>query len=139
MAPLLNAIQNYIKSKKWTSLGQQNFNQLLHSVIWCFSFYVCWQSQHTQILGVIPCVYVLSCFSHVQLMPQYAMQPARLLCPWDSPGKNIEVCCYALLQGIFLTQGLNRHLLHLPCIGRQVLHQCHLYLLNSKSLLIFYV
>ena len=26
-------------------------------------------------------------------------------CPWDSPGKNTEVGCYALLQGIFLTQG----------------------------------
>ena len=25
--------------------------------------------------------------------------------PWDSPGKNTEVDCYALLQEIFLTQG----------------------------------
>ena len=30
----------------------------------------------------------------------------------DSPGKNTGVGCYALLQGIFLTQGLNLHLLH---------------------------
>ena len=29
----------------------------------------------------------------------------RLLCPWDSPGKNTEVGCHALLQGIFQTQG----------------------------------
>ena len=41
------------------------------------------------------------------------LQPARLLCPWDSPGKNTEVGCYALLQGIFPVQGLNPHLLHL--------------------------
>ena len=34
--------------------------------------------------------------------------PARLLCPWDSPG----VDCHALLQGIFLTQGLNLRLMH---------------------------
>ena len=27
-----------------------------------------------------------------------------LLCPWDSPGKNAEVGCHFLLQGIFLTQ-----------------------------------
>ena len=40
------------------------------------------------------------------------MQPARLLCPWDSPGKNIGVGCYALHQGIFSTQGSNLHLLH---------------------------
>ena len=37
----------------------------------------------------------------------YGPQPVRLLCPWDSPGKNTRVGCYALLQGIFLTQGLN--------------------------------
>ena len=27
------------------------------------------------------------------------------LWPWNSPGKNIGVGCYAFLQGIFLTQG----------------------------------
>ena len=37
--------------------------------------------------------------------------PPRLLCPWDSPGKKIEVGCHALLQGIFPTQGSNLHLL----------------------------
>ena len=30
--------------------------------------------------------------------------PARLLCPWDSPGKNTAVCCHGILQGIFLTR-----------------------------------
>ena len=33
--------------------------------------------------------------------------PARLLCPWDSPGKNTGVGCHAFLQGIFPTQKLN--------------------------------
>ena len=32
---------------------------------------------------------------------------ACLLCPWNSPGKNSG--CHFLLQGIFLTQGLNLH------------------------------
>ena len=31
------------------------------------------------------------------------LQPARLLCPWDSPGRNTGVGCHSLLQGIFLT------------------------------------
>ena len=31
---------------------------------------------------------------------------ARLLGPWDSPGKNVGVDCCFLLQGIFPTQGL---------------------------------
>ena len=39
--------------------------------------------------------------------------PTRLLWPWDSPGKNTEVGCRALLQGIFPTQGLNSHLFQL--------------------------
>ena len=38
--------------------------------------------------------------------------PARLLSPWDSPGKNTGMGCHFLLQGIFLTQGSNLHLLH---------------------------
>ena len=46
----------------------------------------------------------------------------RLLCPWDSPGKNTGVGSHFILQGIFPTQGSNPHLLH--C--RQILsHQCH--------------
>ena len=35
----------------------------------------------------------------------------RLLCPWGSPGKNTGAGCHFLLQGIFLTQGWNPHLL----------------------------
>ena len=46
--------------------------------------------------------------------------PARLLCPWDSPGKNTGVGCHSLLQNIFRNQRLNLNLLH--C--RQIL--CHL-------------
>ena len=45
----------------------------------------------------------------------HGLQPARLLRPWDSPGKNTGVGCHALLQGIFLTQGLNPRCLHLLC------------------------
>ena len=43
----------------------------------------------------------------------HGLQPARLLGPWDSPGKNTGVDCLALLQGIVPTQGLNLRLLHL--------------------------
>ena len=39
--------------------------------------------------------------------------PTRLLCPRDSPGKNTEVGCHFLLQGLSLTQGLNLGLLSL--------------------------
>ena len=42
----------------------------------------------------------------------YGLKPTRLLCPWDFPSKNTGVGCHFLLQGIFLIQGLNLHLLH---------------------------
>ena len=38
-------------------------------------------------------------------------QPTRLRRPWDSPGKNTGVGCHFHLQGTFLIQGLNSHLL----------------------------
>ena len=31
----------------------------------------------------------------------HGLQPARLLCPWDSPGQNTGVGCHDLLQGTF--------------------------------------
>ena len=49
----------------------------------------------------------------------HVLGTTRLLCPWDSPGKNTGVGCHALLQGIFLPQGSNQGLLH--C--RQILNQ----------------
>ena len=49
----------------------------------------------------------------------HGLWPARLLCPWNSPGKNTRVGCHFLLQGIFLTQGWN------PCLllCRQILYR----------------
>ena len=41
----------------------------------------------------------------------HGLQLSRLLCPWDSLGKDTRVGCHFLLQGIFLTQGLKPHLL----------------------------
>ena len=35
---------------------------------------------------------------------------ARLLCPWNSSGKNTGVGCHFLLQKIFPTQGSNQDL-----------------------------
>ena len=49
--------------------------------------------------------------SHVHLFVTPWTTAHRLLCPWNSPGKNTGVSCHALLQGIFLTQGSNTYLL----------------------------
>ena len=42
----------------------------------------------------------------------HGLEPTRLLCPRDFPGKNTGVGCHSLLQGIFLPQGSNPGLLH---------------------------
>ena len=42
----------------------------------------------------------------LQSRPTLWPQPARLLCSWDSPGKNTGVGCCALLQGIFPNPGI---------------------------------
>ena len=47
----------------------------------------------------------------------------RLLCPWNSPGKNTGVGCHSLLQGIFPTQGWNPGLLHCRRILYHLSHQ----------------
>ena len=56
----------------------------------------------------------LSHFSRVQLFTNLwtvGLETVRLLFPLDSPGKNPEVGCHALLLGIFPTQGSNHRLL----------------------------
>ena len=47
----------------------------------------------------------------------------RLLCPWNSPGKDTGVGCHFLLQGIIPTQGLNPHLLHWQVDSLELCHQ----------------
>ena len=41
---------------------------------------------------------LLSHFSRVRSVRPHRRQPTRLLCPWDSPGRNTEVGCHVLLQ-----------------------------------------
>jgi len=66
---------------------------------WGFTFF--------HILTVCVCAFSLS---RVQLFATLWTIAARLLCPWDSPGKNTGVGYHALL-GIFLTQESNLCLL----------------------------
>ena len=37
------------------------------------------------------------------LLQPHGLQPTRLFCPWNFPGKNTGVGCHFLLQGIFMT------------------------------------
>ena len=53
----------------------------------------------------------------------HGLQLARLLCPWDSPGKSTGGGCHALLQ-IFLTQGSNPRLLRFLHLQADYLSLC---------------
>ena len=59
------------------------------------------------ILNIFKCIF----FSQFLGLRPHGLQPFRLLCPWNFPGKNTGVSCHFLLQGIILTQGTNLSLL----------------------------
>ena len=45
----------------------------------------------------------VSCSVMSDSLQPHEPQPTRLLCPWDSPGKNTGVSCHFLLQCSLLT------------------------------------
>ena len=69
------------------------------------------------------CCYCLVAKLCPTLLQPHGLQPTRLLCPWDFPGKTTGGACHFLLQGIFLTQGLNLHLLHWQAGSSPLSHQ----------------
>ena len=50
--------------------------------------------QHLWVVGSV----VVQSLSCVRLLQHHGLWPTRLLCPWDSPGKNTRVSCHFLLQ-----------------------------------------
>ena len=61
---------------------------------------------------VCVCAHTLGCSVLSDVLWPHELQPTRLLCPWNSPGKNTGAGCHFLLQGFFQTQGANPGLLH---------------------------
>ena len=66
------------------------------------------------LIAVCYCWVTKSCLT---LRPQ-GLQPSRLLCPWDFPGKNAGVGCHFLLYGIFPL----RDQILVTCIGRRIFY-----------------
>ena len=95
---ILYSLYIYIYIWTWLSMCTSRSVYMYMSMYVCRFIYIC---------------AVLSCFSVLNFLQIYGPQSSRLLCPWDSPGKNTEVGCHFLLQGIFPTQGWNLCLLRL--------------------------
>ena len=68
-------------------------------------------------------VVVVQSLSHAWLFATTWTVASQAVCPWDFPGKNTGVGCHSLLQGIFLDQGSNPHLLHWQAGSLSLSHQ----------------
>ena len=80
------------------------------SSFWIFHFVYSW------------CICVCAKPCPTLLWPK-GLQPTRLLCPWNFPGKNIGKGFHFLFQGIFQTQGSHSHLLHWQVDSLPLSHQ----------------
>ena len=84
------------------------------------------------------CVCVLSCSVVSNSLQLHGLQPTRLLCPWNSPGKNTGVSCHFLLQRIFPAgKGSNLRLLHLLHRQAGSLPLCHFIPIADKQLQLY--
>ena len=89
-------------------------HQLRNSSTWClqitasilFNYTVLWVSMHG-------CVHAKLLQSCPTLCDPVGCSPLGSSVHGESPGKNMGMGCRNLLQGIFLSQGLNPHLLRL--------------------------
>ena len=121
----------FVLSKKFASQNEskdrKNLSRLLEKEF--YIVIIIGEYVHVCMSVCVYTIYIVMCYIHIHththiylccsvasvvsdsLWP-YGLYPARLLCPWNSPGKNTGVGCHALLQGIFPNQGLNLCLLH---------------------------
>ena len=68
-------------------------------------------------------VFLLSCFSLIQLFATRWTVACQTPLPRGFPGKNSGAGCHILLQGIFPTQGSNTHLLHCKAYSLLLSHR----------------
>ena len=81
--------------------------------------------------GLQPTVVTVQLLSQARLFCEaHGLQPSRLHCPWNFPGKDTGVGSYFFLRGIFLSQELNLCILHwqvdslpLSHLGSPAIHQ----------------
>ena len=105
----------------WINLSTVHWLSLIIWIILCLCVNVfTWSSMGKWLLQKPRSTMHAKSLSHVQL---HGLFPIRLLCLQDFPGKNTEVGCHFLLQGIFPTQGSNQGLLHWQVDSLLLSHQ----------------
>ena len=108
-------------------------NEKMHTIFWArVHVWVCichvWNSAF--LITVIWAPVCVQCLSHIRLFPtpwpaapKSAMPPARLLCPWDSPGKNAGMGCYFPLRGPSQPRDWTC-ISYVFCLSKQILRHC---------------
>ena len=96
--------QQVIRSHSLMTIGK---GYILSCMLFIFNM-----TSTSHLLRVLGVPYVLSHSVLSNSLHPYGLQPSRLLCPWNFPGKDTGVGFHSLLQGIFQTQGSNLGLLH---------------------------
>ena len=111
--------------------NQTRISCISHIGKWILYHWATWEACHTSLVAIVQ-----SCLT--------LWNPSRLLCPWNLPGNNIRVGCHFLLQGNFLTQGLNPHLLHwqavsLPLVppGKPTISRSLLRFMSIESVMLY--
>ena len=75
--------------------------------------------------STVPCYSVVSkvsCLVVSNSLPPHGLQPTRLLCPWNSRGKNTGVGCHSLLQQslkLDFKRGYSEHYILIDKVGSQ--------------------
>ena len=85
------------------SMGSQEPDTTERLHLMCHRYYCVApiRCSHTPATSDWTSCYYLVDKSQLTLLRPHVLKPARLLCPWGSPGKNTGMGCHALLQGIF--------------------------------------
>ena len=117
------SIYNYSCQSIQISGSTVHYTSFLKKYLYLLSL----MSYLSSICGLPKCAIVkfccYCCCQSCLILQSHGLQPARLLCLWNFPVKNIRVGRHFLLQGIFLTQELNPCLLHQQVDSLPLNHQ----------------
>ena len=121
------------RSYFWTEQSERSGNSTIPVALglwsWCYTSKLCDLGQLDSPLWASFFLILkwgagmLGCLVMSNSLWSHGLQPARLLSPWDSPGKNTGVGWYSVLQGVFLTEGSNSRLVHWQANSLPLSHQ----------------
>ena len=87
------------------SFGSLNWKTRRVTIL-AWGFHFCSILEHAHFFWFYYYYFFLICACSVALQCPTVCDPARLLCLWNLPSKNIRLDCHFQLQGIFPTQGI---------------------------------